>query len=76
MANQDDRQPQIEMNNLTTRYINENESDNRGVKEGWYALRRNGSLRLGPFLSREQCLAEIAQATREPAPRSYWPGVH
>jgi hypothetical protein len=38
-------------------------------------LRRNGSLRLGPFLSREQCLAEIAQATREPAPRSYWPGV-
>ena len=51
MANQDDRQPQIAMKNLTPRYINETESDNRGVKEGWYALRRNGSLRLGPFLS-------------------------
>ena len=76
MANQDDRQPQIEMKNLTPRYINENELDNRGVKEGWYALRRNGSLRLGPFLSREQCLAEIAQATGEPASRNYWPGVH
>jgi hypothetical protein len=37
MTNQDNRQPQIEMKNLTPRHINENESDNRGVKEGWYA---------------------------------------
>lgn len=64
------------MNNLTPRHIDDNESDNRSVKAGWYAMRRNGSLRLGPFLSRDECLAEIAQAQPEPPPRSYWPRVH
>jgi hypothetical protein len=65
-----------EMNNLTPRHVNERESDMRGIKEGWYAIRRNGSLRLGPFTSREQCVAVIAQAGVEPAPRGYWPGAH
>ena len=64
------------VNNLTPRHIDDDESDNRSIKAGWYAMRRNGSLRLGPFSSREQCLAEIATAQPEPAPRSYWPGVH
>ena len=62
------------MNNLTPRLIDESESDNRSVKAGWYAMRRNGSLRFGPFSSRDECAAEIAQAQPEPAPRSYWPG--
>ncbi len=61
------------MNNLTSRHIDENESDNRGIKGGWYAMRRNGSLRLGPFSCQEECLTAIAQTPPEPAPRSYWP---
>jgi hypothetical protein len=55
------------MQNLTPRYIAEQESDHRSIKEGWYAMRRNGSLRLGPFFSREQCVLEIAAAYDEPA---------
>jgi len=66
----------IDMNNLSPRHVNESESDNRSIKEGWYAMRRNGSLRLGPFSSREECLNEIAKADPEPAPRNCWPGVH
>jgi hypothetical protein len=57
------------MNNLTPRQIGDDESDNRSVKAGWYAIRRNGSIGLGPFSSREKCLAEIALAETEPAPR-------
>src|SRR6476620_4854921 len=30
------------MQNLTPRHINKQESDNRSIKEGWYAMRRNG----------------------------------
>jgi hypothetical protein len=57
----------LKMQNLIPRHINERESDNRSIKEGWYAMRRNGSLRLGPFLSREQCVVEISQAQDEQA---------
>jgi hypothetical protein len=64
------------MNNLTARHVDDSESDNRSIKAGWYAMRRNGSLRLGPFASRDECVAQIAKAEAEPAPRSYWPGVH
>ena len=76
MNKQSTPHPPSEINNLTPRHVNESESDNRSIKEGWYAMRRNGSLRLGPFSSREECLTEIAQAKPEPPPRSYWPGVH
>ena len=58
---------EIDMNTLEPHLINENESDIRGIKEGWYAMRRNGTLRLGPFPSRDECLAEIAHSTAEPA---------
>lgn len=58
--------------NLTPHHINENESDNRGAKEGWYAVGRNGTLKFGPFSSRTECLNEIAQSASEsgraPAP--------
>jgi len=56
----------LKMQNLIPRHINEQKSDNRSIKEGWYATRRNGSLRLGPFLSREQCVVQISQAKDEP----------
>ena len=67
---------ELKMQNLTPRHINEQESDNRSIKEGWYAMRRNGSLRLGPFLSRGQCVVEISQAQDEPARPSHWPKAH
>jgi len=61
------------VHNLTPRHIDQAESDNRTIKSGWYAMRRDGSLRLGPFASRDLCLAQIADAEPEPPPRSYWP---
>jgi hypothetical protein len=44
-------------------YINELQSDLRGVKEGWYATDKRGNLLLGPFNNRELCLTRISQAT-------------
>ena len=46
------------MNEPTPHYINENKSDVRGVKQGWYAMDDNGNLVYGPFLSSEACLSE------------------
>jgi hypothetical protein len=37
-------------------YINEHQSDMRGIKEGWYGTEENGTLVSGPFSSREDCL--------------------
>ena len=37
-------------------YINENKSDMRGIKSGWYAVDESGSLSAGPFVSHEECL--------------------
>lgn len=50
------------MKDLLPFYINENESDNRGIKEGWYAMRRNGTVGLGPFSTRAECMTKIAQS--------------
>ena len=61
------------MDNLLPRHINKNESDNRGIKEGWYAMRRNGTLRLGPFSTKAECLTEIAQSTSENGEAPIWP---
>jgi hypothetical protein len=36
-------------------YINENQSDIRGIKPGWYTSGNEGRLSSGPFLSREEC---------------------
>jgi hypothetical protein len=37
-------------------YINEHQSDLRGIKDGWYAVEKDGTLVSGPFSSREDCL--------------------
>jgi hypothetical protein len=42
-------------------YINENKSDIRGVKPGWYAIEDDGNLSSGPFSSREECVKRINQ---------------
>ena len=40
----------------TPHYINENKSDMRGIKSGWYATDGDGNLVSGPFSSREKCV--------------------
>ena len=64
------------MSNLTPHHINENESENRSVKAGWYAMRLNGTLKSGPFSSRDECMTEIAQAVFEPSQCGDAPNVH
>ena len=50
------------MTDSNPHYINELQSDLRGVKEGWYAMDDHGNLSLGPFFNRENCLIKINQA--------------
>jgi hypothetical protein len=42
-------------------YINELQSDLRGVKEGWYAIDERGNLLSGPFSNQERCLTRISE---------------
>jgi hypothetical protein len=44
-------------------YINEHQSDMRGIKDGWYAIEDDGNLSSGPFSSREECAKRITQPT-------------
>ena len=41
-------------------YINEDKSDIRGIKPGWYAMEDNGKLSSGPFSSRHECLSRCS----------------
>lgn len=45
-------------------YINENQSDIRGVKPGWYTSDNDGNLSSGPFFSQEECHGRGAQAVK------------
>jgi hypothetical protein len=47
-------------------FINEDKSDMRGIKSGWYARDNTGNLVSGPFVSREQCVERINQETKSP----------
>ena len=42
-------------------YVNEDQSDIRAIKPGWYAMESNGKLSSGPFPDQEKCLTEITQ---------------
>jgi hypothetical protein len=44
-------------------YINENQSNMRGIKPGWYTIEHDGNLSSGPFLSHEDCLSRGTQPT-------------
>jgi hypothetical protein len=44
-------------------YVNENKSDMRGIKAGWYAMDGDGNLVSGPFSSREKCAERDSHAT-------------
>jgi hypothetical protein len=48
------------------RYVSEDESDMRAIKDGWYAVTKNGMLVSGPFVSHEDCVEEIRRPTRAP----------
>jgi hypothetical protein len=45
-------------------HINENKSDIRGIKQGWYAIEDDGNLSSGPFPSFEECVTKINQPTK------------
>jgi hypothetical protein len=47
------------MESITPHLINEAASDRQWIKEGWYAANTSGRLGNGPFLNREDCLADI-----------------
>jgi hypothetical protein len=52
------------MNNPTPHFINEHQSDMRRIKDGWYAIDKNGNLVSGPFFCREDCLTSVTQIPR------------
>jgi hypothetical protein len=50
-------------------YINEDRSEMRGIKPGWYAMDDgNGKLSSGPCFSREECLSRGTQPMNESSP--------
>jgi hypothetical protein len=49
-------------------YINEDRSEMRGIKPGWYAMDDAGKLSSGPFFSHEECLSRGTQLTNESSP--------
>jgi len=55
-------------------YINEDKSDMRSIKPGWYAEDDDGNLSSGPFSSREACVARITQPTNGTMASSYSEG--
>jgi hypothetical protein len=42
-------------------YVNEDQSDIRAIKPGWYGMESNGKLSSGPFPNREKCLTGTTQ---------------
>jgi hypothetical protein len=46
-------------------YVNENKSDIRGIKPGWYAMDDAGKICSGPFSSREECLSRGTEPMNE-----------
>jgi hypothetical protein len=55
-------------------YINEDRSEMRGIKPGWYAMDDAGKLKSGPFSSHGECLNNRSiQPTHEPRPSQLRP---
>jgi hypothetical protein len=48
---------------IAPHYISEDKSDMRGIKAGWYAIKRDGNIFSGPFPSRQECIERMAQPT-------------
>jgi len=54
-------------------YINEDESDMRGIRHGWYAVEDDGNVSSGPFSSREECMKRITQPVNGSMPFGLYP---
>lgn len=56
-------------------FINDDVSEMRGIKPGWYAIDDDGNISSGPFSSYEQCVIRITQPTKEATPSELrpWP---
>ena len=54
-------------------FINDDKSEMRGIKTGWYAIEDDGNLSSGPFSSREQCLIRVTQPTNDSTPSELRP---
>jgi hypothetical protein len=54
-------------------FINNDKSEMRGIKTGWYAIDDDGNLSSGPFSSREQCLIKVTQPTADSPPSKVRP---
>ena len=42
-------------------YISENQSDIRGIKQGWYAIEDDGNLSSGPSPSFDECVTRMSR---------------
>ena len=49
-------------------FINDDKSEMRGIKPGWYAIDDDGKLSSGPFSNRDDCLSRCCQPTNASAP--------
>jgi hypothetical protein len=49
-------------------YINEDRSEMRCIKPGWYAMDDAGKLKSGPFSTRQECLSRSTQPAHESRP--------
>ncbi len=54
-------------------YINEDRSELRGIKSGWYAMDDAGKLKSGPFSTHEECLSRSTPPTYESSPSKLRP---
>jgi hypothetical protein len=50
-------------------YVNEEQSDARGIKCGWYAMDERGNLSFGPYSCPSQCLKSGAQRRDAAVPK-------
>ena len=49
-------------------FINDDRSEMRGIKPGWYAVEDDGNLSSGPFSSRAQCVISLSRPTNDTTP--------
>lgn len=56
---------------LSPHYINERQSDIRGIKDGWYSMDDAGTLRFGPFFSRQECRQDCSEPENTSLPAGW-----
>ena len=56
------------MNYFFPYYVNDMQSDIRGIKSGWYTMDERGKLGAGPFSSASECLEIGSQPKKATTP--------